>query len=81
MLTTNKNITLSGTSTINGVQVVYMSATINTEGTNSENITKTIANQNLYINNKDEVRNDMAAFEQEVYKVQDETVGGTTNEA
>lgn len=85
MLTTTRNITLTGTSEINGVQVAYMSATISTNGSNNENINKNITNQDLYIKNKADVRADMAAFEDEVYKVQDElsatAAGGTTNEA
>jgi hypothetical protein len=84
MLKVNKNITVSGTSEINGVQVAYLSATISTDGKASENISKNISNQDLYNKNKAEVRADMADFEQEVYKVQDEiisTAGGTVNEA
>ncbi|MBK1809427.1 hypothetical protein JHL18_02035 [Clostridium sp. YIM B02505] len=80
MLKVNKNITLSGISEVNGVQVVYMSAVISTDGANNENVSKSISNQDLYIKNKAEVRADMVAFEQEVYKVQDGLVGGGTNE-
>lgn len=73
MVNINKNITLNGTSEINGVPVVYMSATIETDG-NSANINKNIQNQDLYNSNKVEVRKDMSAFEEEVYRVEDELV-------
>lgn len=76
MLKTNKNITLSGTSEINGVQVVYMSATISTEGSNA-NINKNISNQELYNTNKVEVRSDMAEFETMVYAIEDELIADT----
>lgn len=76
MLKVNKNITINGTSEINGQQVVYMSATIGTDGANSVSITKSITNQELYNANKIEVRKDMSDFELEVYIVQDELIGG-----
>lgn len=72
MLKINKNITINGTSEINGQQVVYMSATIGTDGANSVSINKSITNQELYNANKIEVRKDMSDFELEVYTVQDE---------
>lgn len=80
MLKTNKNITLTGTSEINGVQVVHMQATINTDGTSNGSVVKNIINQDLYNKNKVEVRADMDSFEEEVYKVEDELMGGTANE-
>lgn len=72
MLNTNKNITLSGTSMIDGKQVAYMSATISTNGGNGANINKNITNQELYKANKEQVRADIAEFEKEVYKIEDE---------
>lgn len=72
MLKVNKNITINGTSEINAQQVVYMSATIGTDGANSVSINKSITNQELYNANKIEVRKDMSDFELEVYAVQDE---------
>ena len=71
MLNTNKSITLNATSEIDGAQVAYMSATINNEN-GSANINKSITNQALYNANRSEVRKDMAAFEDEVYKIEDE---------
>lgn len=74
MLKVNKNITLNGTSEIDGQVVVYMSANISTDGNSSANINKSIANQDLYTANKEAVREDMASFEKEVYKVEDEMI-------
>lgn len=71
MLNINKSITLNATSDIDGAQVAYMSATISSES-GSANISKSITNQALYNANKSEVRKDMAAFEEEVHKIEDE---------
>ena len=71
MLRMSRNISLNATSEIDGVQVAYMSATISDEG-GSGNINKGISNQALYIANRAEVRRDMADFEDEVYKIEDE---------
>ena len=72
MLKINKNITLNATSEIESQVVVYMSASIGTDGNSNANINKSIANQELYMANKVAVREDMTAFEKEVYKVEDE---------
>lgn len=72
MLKVNKNITLNGTSEIDGQVVVYMSASIGTDGNTNANINKSIANQELYNSNKTSVRADMKQFEDEVYKIEDE---------
>ncbi len=72
MLKINKNITLNATSEIEGQVVVYMNASISTDGNSSANINKSIANQELYNSNKVTVRADMKQFEDEVYKVEDE---------
>lgn len=72
MLRINKNITVTGTSEIEGQIVVYMSASIGTEGNVNANINKNITNQELYNANKLIIREDMTAFEKEVYKVEDE---------
>ena len=76
MLKTSKSITVTGQSLINGTQVAYMQATINTDGTSNGSITKNITNQELYNNNKADVRVDMDAFEEEVYEIEDGLVGG-----
>lgn len=78
MLKTNKSITLVGQSTIEGQQVVYMSAAISTDGSNSGNVNRCIQNQELYNANKVEVRADMDAFDKQLYAIEDELmVGGT----
>ena len=76
MLKTNKNITLTGYSEINGIQVAYMNASISTDGNTNANVTKNIINQELYSQNRATVRIDMDAFEAEVYKIEDEVLGG-----
>ena len=80
MLNINKNITLSGTSVIDGVQVMYMSASISTDGGNGANVNTTITNQEVYNANKVQVRADKAEFEQEVYKIEDELLEAKTLE-
>lgn len=71
MLNTNKTITISGTSTIDGQTVVYMSASLSTDGTTQENINKVVQNQDLYNKNKEAIRKDMRNFEDAVYAEQD----------
>ena len=56
MLKTNKNITMIGQSIIGDKQVVYMSATISTDGNTNENISTNITNNELYSANKEECR-------------------------
>lgn len=80
MLKVNKNITLNGNSEVNGIQVVYMSASISTDGNSNASVSKSIVNQEVYMANKVEVRADMDAFEEAVYKVEDELIGGTVDE-
>lgn len=77
MLKTNKSISLVGQSTIEGQQVVYMSATISTDGSNSGNVNRCIQNQELYNANKVEVRADMDEFDKIVYETEDSILGGT----
>lgn len=72
MLETNKNITLTGVSKIDGVQVAYMSATISSDGGTGANVNKSITNQEVYNSNKVQVRKDISEFETKVYEVEDE---------
>lgn len=81
MLEVNKNITLTGISKINGVQVAYMSATISSDGGAGANINKSITNQEVYNANKVKVREDIAGFEEEVYKLEDELLKANSVEA
>ena len=71
MLNTNKTININGNSMIDGQVVVYMSASLSTDGSTNENINKNISNQSLYELNKTEVRKDMRDFEDLVYAEQD----------
>lgn len=71
MLKTGKTITINGSSVIDGQIVVYMNASLSTDGTSNENINKNIQNQELYSNNKEAVRKDMRDFEDLVFAEQD----------
>lgn len=71
MLNTNRTINLNAESKIGGQVVANMYATLSTNGTGNENINKTILNQELYNQNKDEVRKDMRDFEDLVFEEQD----------
>ncbi|CEQ08614.1 Uncharacterised protein [[Clostridium] sordellii] len=71
MLKTTKTINITGNSMIDGQVVVYMSASLSTDGSTNGNINKNITNQSLYESNKLEVRKDMRAFEDLVYEEQD----------
>lgn len=72
MLEVNRNITLTGISKIDGVQVVYMTATISSDGGTGANANETITNQEVYNANKAQVRADIAEFKSKVYEVEDE---------
>lgn len=80
MLKLDKNITLNGASLVNGVQVAWMSATINSDGGAGASVNKTITNQELYNSNKVEVRADIAKFEEQVYKLEDELLNASSTE-
>lgn len=80
MLEVNKNITLTGVSKIDGAQVAYMSASISTDGGAGANVNKTITNQELYNTNKVAVRADIAKFEEQVYKQEDELLNASSTE-
>lgn len=71
MLKTGRTITINGNSMIEDKIVVYMNATLNTDGSSNENINKNIQNQELYASNKEAVRKDMRDFEDLVFAEQD----------
>ncbi|KTE98685.1 hypothetical protein [Lacticaseibacillus paracasei] len=73
-LKTNKSISLTGTSTIGGVQVAYLNATIDQEGNGANTVNQSIQNQALYDANKKEVRADIAKFQQLLYDTEDSLV-------
>ncbi|WP_216697317.1 hypothetical protein [Anaerostipes faecalis] len=70
MLETKKSTTLTGTVKIGDKQVVYLNASISSDGS-SDNINQTIQDKTLYADNKAEVRKDIAAFTEEFYALQD----------
>ncbi|RGC24855.1 hypothetical protein DWX41_20820 [Hungatella hathewayi] len=70
MLKTSKTINLSGNSIINDKQVVYMQANISTDGGTTSH-SSSIQDKELYEVNKVECRQDMAAFDQMVYEIED----------
>lgn len=79
MLKTTKSITLNGTSTIGGIQVVMLNATVNTEDIGNNNYNETVLNKDSYNKNKTEVRKDISDFKDLVYEVQDaQEVNGET---
>lgn len=71
MLKTNKTINITGSSMIGNTQVVYMNASLSTDGTTRGNINKNITDDSLYESNKIAVRQDMRDFEDLVYAEQD----------
>lgn len=77
MLNLTKSVTITGQSMIDGKQVVFMSANITTEGSQAPNVNKTIMDKELYTKNLKECRADIKAFEDKVYKIEDELLGGT----
>ncbi|MGL5153086.1 MAG: hypothetical protein ACRC7N_21205 [Clostridium sp.] len=79
MLNLTKNITLSGESRIDGQQVVYMNASVSTDGSSNANTNKTIINKDLYNANKAQCRKDMEDFDTAVYLIEDEIDGGVAN--
>lgn len=72
MLDLKQNITLTGIAKIEGAQVAYLTATISGDGGENASISKSITNKDLYNANKEEVRRDMAEFEEGVYNIEDE---------
>ncbi len=65
-----KSTTMSAQIVVGDTNVVYLSATLSTEG-RSDSISQTIQNKESYISNKEEVRQKISEFQEEVYKAQD----------
>ncbi|WP_040209897.1 hypothetical protein [Clostridium polynesiense] len=76
MLNLTKSIQITGQSVIDGQQVVYMTANITTEGNQPANVNKSVMNQEIYSRNLKECRSDIKDFEAQVYKIEDEILGG-----
>lgn len=76
MLKTTKSTTLTGQSviTVNGVDIIVVSMSANvSENGSYPSISKTIQNKEVYLSNKDDCREDIAAFDDVV----DSVIGGT----
>ena len=69
MLKTKAVLSINGESKIEDENVVYMTATINSDETGTS-ISKTIINKELYNANKDDVRKEMNEFENYVYNME-----------
>lgn len=70
MLKTEKSISISGSSQINGQQVMIFSANIK-DTTQNASINSSVMNQELYEANKAEARVDLAAFNTLVFENED----------
>ena len=73
-LKTNKSTTLTGYSTVNGIQVLYLSANITKDNVGNTYINQSILNQAEYNSNRVECRKDIADFQSEVYAIEDEFI-------
>lgn len=71
-LKTTNSVTVTGTSEIDGVQVVYLSAMISQETAGSSTVSQNITNKDLYNENKVECRKDIADFQEQVYELEDQ---------
>ncbi|MBP1040359.1 hypothetical protein I6N95_04960 [Vagococcus sp. BWB3-3] len=71
-LKTTNSITITGTSEIEGIQAVYLSATISQEIGGASTVSQNITNKELYNENKVECRKDIADFQDHVYELEDQ---------
>lgn len=74
MLKVSKSITLNGQYIVDNTQVMYMSASLSTDGTSQGSINVSIANDVLYNANKEECRKAIQDFQTQVYAAQDSIV-------
>lgn len=74
MLKTDKKTSLTGTSTIEGQQAIYLSANITIETAGNTSINQSITNQDLYRANLTECRKDIADFQAKVWAIEDEMI-------
>lgn len=71
MLTTKKNVTLTGTTTIDGVIVAGYQAVIDSENPEDMNLSNWQSNKELYKQNRTICREERAEFEDAAYNLQD----------
>lgn len=74
MLKVTKNITLSGRSMINDVEVEAYTASIDSEHPDQMNLQQWQVNKQLRKENRDVCRQDQMEFENAAYKLQDELI-------
>lgn len=70
MLRKTKSTSLTGESVINGTTVVRMTASLSAKG-GSDSLNQYVQNVDLYNQNKQQVRKDIADFQEYVYEQQD----------
>lgn len=71
-LTHTVSVQISGYSVINGEQVMYLTANVSRDTAGSTYVNQTITNKELYNSNRTECRQDVADFQDKVYKAEDE---------
>lgn len=74
MLTAKKQITINGTSTIDGTAAENYQAVINEENPADMTLSSWQVDKELYKANRTECRRDKAAFEDAAYEIQDELI-------
>lgn len=67
----NKKTSVNAQITADGSNVVFLSASISVDN-GSDSITQTIQNKELYQANRADVREQISAFQSEIYELQDE---------
>jgi len=72
MLKITESRTLTGTAKVDGQAVVSLSAVLTSDNVGNTSYTEIISNQELYRENAKELREDIAQFKEEVYRVEDE---------
>lgn len=76
MLNFQKEITFTGRSIIDGVEVVGFSAKIKSDDPSNITFSSWQMNKELYKANREQCRKDEAEFEDKVYEAQDELIAG-----
>lgn len=79
-LTTNKAISLTGESKIDGKQVIYLSADIRKENAGNTSVTQSFTNQELYKANLRECRKDVSDFQNMVWEIEDQIIAESEEE-
>lgn len=80
-LATEKKISITGDSKINGQRVIYFSATVTTDSAGNTNINQSIENQTLYRQNRDECRKDIDDFQNKVWAIEDDLLNEVEEQA